>query len=92
MYNRRLLRTYLSHSPYLSSESMVHSEAVMASEIGDESCVLDSHIDGRRACQTSIRVLLKYWACIENTRWPQRIVENGNEVNCNVQKLFARCG
>lgn len=46
MYNRRLLRTYLFHFPYPSLESMAYSEVVVTCEIGDESCVLNSHVDG----------------------------------------------
>ena len=46
MYKRTLFRTYLFHFPCPTSEPMAHSEVVMTCEIGDESCVLKSHVDG----------------------------------------------
>ena len=79
MYKRTLFRTYLFHFPCPTSEPMAHSEVVMTCEIGDESCVLNSHVDGGEG---AIRALVNYWACIRDTRGPQRIVEDGNEDNC----------
>jgi hypothetical protein len=86
MYNRRLFRAYLFRFPFPSSEYMAHSEVVMACGIGDESCVLNNHVDGERACHTSTSKLLGVHR--ESRRVAMRSTADVQVIEC----LFAHCG
>ena len=65
---------------------MAHSEAVMICEIGDKSCVLNSHVDGG---ERAICALANYWACTMDTKGMEMRSTAGVQVT---ECLFAHCG